>query len=95
MKAIRKLAGVLVAIGALVAAIPAQAGMAVIYYSDYVGGTQVGGGVQDDCGSTSFWGQQTDIVQYGYFNMPCGSGGQWYSFYGNIYYTPWGPGWPH
>ena len=95
MKAMRKFVGGLIATGALVVAVPAQAGMAVIYYSDYVGGTQVGGAVQDDCGNTTYWGQGSSIVQYGYFNLPCGSGNGWYSFYGNVYSTPWGPGWPY
>ena len=97
MKAMRKIAVLAATIGAFfVAASPAQAGIGIIYYSDYAGGTQIGGGMQDDCGNTTFYGQQSDIYYYAFVSIPCGSGNGW-ATYGNgiIYYTPWGPGWPY
>jgi hypothetical protein len=95
MNVLRKITTMIVTIGALIAAVPAAAGIGVIYYSDYPGGTQIGGALQDDCGSAAWWGYTSDIYYYAYVSVPCGSPGQWAQYYGNVYYTPWGPGWPH
>jgi hypothetical protein len=86
MKAMRKIAILSATIGALfVAASPAQAGIGIIYYSDYPGGTQIGGAMQDDCGNTHYYGEYSDISYYAVVSIPCGSGA------GLPTYTHWSP----
>ncbi|WP_055918883.1 hypothetical protein [Altererythrobacter sp. Root672] len=56
-------------IGALsmAAATPAQAGYYVTYWSDYVGGTNVGGAFYGDGGNLCYsWGVQYGILFYQY-----------------------------
>jgi hypothetical protein len=93
MKTMRKIAVLAATVGTIAVAAPAQAGIGIIYYSDYAGGTQIGGGMQDDCGNTTFYGEQSDIYYYAFVSIPCGSYTGW--GYGIPYYTPWGPGWPY
>jgi hypothetical protein len=72
MKSARKLIAVALGAAALFTATPASAGWAVIYYSDYIGGTQVGAAVQNDCGAIIYeWGQRTDVYEYGWVTTGC------------------------
>ena len=94
MKAIRKIALLAATIGTVIAASPAQAGIGIIYYSDYAGGTQIGGGMQDDCGNTTFYGQPSDIYYYAFISIPCGSGNGWATYpYPTGQWWGWTP-WP-
>lgn len=72
MKAVRRLFTLAAVSTGLFAATPASAGWAVIYYSDYVGGTQVGGAIQNDCGVIFYeWGQRTDLFEYAWVSTGC------------------------
>jgi hypothetical protein len=94
MKGMQKIAALSAIIGSLALASPAQAGIGVIYYSDYPGGTQIGGAMQDDCGNTTYYGQTSDIAYYAFVSIPCGSYNGWATYpNGSLWYTPWTPWW--
>ena len=68
----RRLLAALGASAALIAATPAQAGILVAYYYDYVGGTPAGYILYCDSGMVAAqWGVVTTYLEYGWAPVPC------------------------